>query len=266
LAHIAHILVLSSHYLAIRLPAEITLPHRDYPRSTIFNLSSSYQHGTTSFPGALSMGFGPDNRDRETQHTSRPRPLFVEKSLPILAKEDPVAHSFFLEGVTLLAYDIAWLCCTQGISIGDRNTFEDICNMGRNLYSLLIGNQLYNNQSGKAFPALSAASRSSNNVGHDGAPRSLAWLGRFSHGTAHSFLGSAEGMEFMRGFKLPSPLKLADKLKKKLVYENIPEWELLGDDDWAQDENNSDKRQDPGAGDKANIGEGTSGWTKLKMR
>src|SRR3569833_4227930 len=48
LAHITHILMLATHYLAIRLPAEVTLPHRVYPRSTFFCLASSYSHGEIS--------------------------------------------------------------------------------------------------------------------------------------------------------------------------------------------------------------------------
>lgn len=52
LSHIVHLLVLSTHYLAIRLPAEITLPHRDYPMPTIFPLDSSYKYSDVPFPGS----------------------------------------------------------------------------------------------------------------------------------------------------------------------------------------------------------------------
>ncbi|TDZ40125.1 Autophagy-related protein 14 [Colletotrichum trifolii] len=262
LSNIAHILALTSHYLSIRLPAEITLPHRDYPRPTIFNLASSYQHGDVPFPGTTVIpSFGSDQRDTKAQYVPRPRPLFVDKALPVLAKEDPATHSLFLEGVTLLAYDIAWACNTQGVSVGDRNSFEDVCHMGRNLYNLLIGQQLHSTQTGRIYPPAAAASPS---PGKHDAPeqqeigKAPSWMGRYSHGTAHAFLGGADGSEFVRTFKLPSPLKLADKLKKKLVSEvAVPEWEVLEDDAWTLEE-----------GDEAQnrTGTGTNGWTKVKNR
>lgn len=83
-------------------------------------------------------------------------------------------------------------------------------------------------------------------------------MGRYSHGTTHTFLGGAEGSDFVRSFKLPSPLKLADKLKKKLLSEvAVPEWEVLEDDAWALDDAESAQNR---------TGGGTNGWTKLKNR
>ncbi|KZL84693.1 hypothetical protein CI238_07869, partial [Colletotrichum incanum] len=261
LANIAHILALTSHYLSIRLPAEITLPHRDYPRPTIFNLASSYQHGEVPFPGTSTIpSFASEGRDSQPHYIPRPRPLFVDKALPVLAKEDPAAHSLLLEGVTLLAYDIAWACSTQGVFVGDRNSFEDVCHMGRNLYNLLIGQQLHSNQTGRLYPPATSSPATK----HDGPDqeelgKAPSWMGQYSHGTAYAFLGSAEGSEFVRSFKLPSPLKLADKLKKKLVSEvAVPEWEVLEDDAWAIDD---------GEGQAARAGGGgTNGWTKVKNR
>lgn len=75
-----------------------------------------------------------------------------------LAKEDPSTYSLFIEGVVLLAYNIAWACCTQGVPIGDKTSYEDVCNMGRNLYSLLIGNQLTNNPATRLAQALKKSS------------------------------------------------------------------------------------------------------------
>ncbi|KAK1597472.1 UV radiation resistance protein and autophagy-related subunit 14-domain-containing protein [Colletotrichum navitas] len=262
LANIAHILALTSHYLTIRLPAEITLPHRDYPRPTIFNLASSYQHGDVPFPGTSTIpSFASDERDSQPHYVPRPRPLFVDKALPILAKEDPATYSLFLEGVTLLAYDIAWACSTQGVFVGDRNSFEDVCHMGRNLYNLLIGQQLHSNHTGRLYPPTTpspAAKHETPDQEELGRPSS--WVGRYSHGTAYAFLGSAEGSEFVRSFKLPSPLKLADKLKKKLVSEvAVPEWEVLEDDAWAIDDGEGQMARAGGGG-------GTNGWTKVKTR
>ena len=106
LAHVAHIVTLVAHYLSVRLPAEVTLPHRDYPRPTIFNLASSYQHGPTPFHSGSGSGSGlmrplsssSLSRDADPRHLSRPRPLFIDKSLSQLSREDPAAYSFFLEG------------------------------------------------------------------------------------------------------------------------------------------------------------------------
>jgi len=255
LSHIAHILILASHYLALRLPAEINMPRSDHPRPTIYNLASSYRHadGEEQSLGNVKIkqsngddtrgnNRGPSDfgggRNRDLGNTSRPRPLFVDKPLPVLAKEDPSAHSFFLEGVTLLAYDIAWACMTQNVPIGDRGSFEDLCNMGRNLYNLLIGQQLHNTQTPKLYPPLSAPSGTSDGDDPDQTKTGLPppVMGRFSHGTTHTFLGSASGTEFIRSFKLPTPIKLADKLKKKLMSElTVPEWEVVENGDWEPD-------------------------------
>ncbi|KAL0935135.1 uncharacterized protein CTRU02_209726 [Colletotrichum truncatum] len=261
LANIAHIVALTSHYLSIRLPAEITLPHRDYPRPTIFNLASSYQHGDIPFPGtSVIPSFASDERDGQPHYVPRPRPLYVDKALPILAKEDPAAHSLFLEGVTLLAYDIAWACSTQGVSVGDKSSFEDVCHMGRNLYNLLIGQQLHSTQTGRIYPPVASLPAAKHDIPEqEEIGKTSSWMGRYSHGTAHTFLGGADGSEFIRGFKLPSPLKLADRLKKKLMTEvAVPEWEVLEDDAWAVEEGESTQNRTSGGGN--------NGWTKVKNR
>ena len=280
--------MLASHYLAVRLPAEVTLPHRDYPRPTVFNLSSSYKHGDVPFPGTAAMpNFGSDTRagEREAPQNPRPRPLFVDKPLPVLAKEDPSTYAFFIEGVTLLAYDIAWACSSQGVPVADKNSFDDVCHMGRNLYNLLIGQQLHNGRTAKIYPTISSNSDSnndSNNADLDEIGKAAALMGRYSHGTAKSHLGDAGGAEFVRGFKLPSPIKLADKLRKKLASDaTAPEWEVLEDDAWVLDDEDavlvgnhrrrdSDKRlagaEAAGEVNRTPSGAGTNGWTKLKSR
>lgn len=254
LAHIAHILMLASHYLAIRLPAEVTLPHRDYPRPTIFSVQSSYRHGDIFFPGSAMAQTAADTRsDGNNGHIPRPRPLFVDKPLPLLLKEDPSSYSLFLEGVTLLAYDIAWACSTQGVSIGDKNSYDEVCNIGQNLWRLLIGDQLHRKAVEPTFPSPVDSPRD------DDAQRTKAQIGRWSHGTTHSFLGGAEGTEYIRNFKLPSPIKLADRLKKKLSSEApMLEWEKIdGDEARAGDED---------VGEGANRTAGLNGWTKVKNR
>ncbi|KAH7001550.1 UV radiation resistance protein and autophagy-related subunit 14-domain-containing protein [Ilyonectria destructans] len=264
LGHVSHILMLTSHYLALRLPAAITLPHRDYPRPTIFTLSSSYKHGDTSFPSQTGVATpSSDARNPESQHVPRPRPLFIDKPLPQLAKEDPATFSYFIEGVTLLAYDIAWACSTQGVSIGDKTYFEDICNMGRNLHNLLIDQET---NSGNMFPIPSTPK--SQDAEDDDVQTN--WMGRFSHGTTFYFLGSAEGTEFAKNFKLPGPMKLADRLKKKLVSEApAPDWEVLEDDAWKIEDgpdNESNSTKDKSTEGKNSPHRGSSGWMKVKNR
>lgn len=241
LAHISHILMLASHYLAIRLPAEVTLPHRDYPKPTIFSLASSHRHGEVPFPGTVVLPPS-EPRDQNQRHVPRPRPLYIDRPLLALAKEDPSTYSLFIEGVVLLAYDIAWACCTQGVPIGDKTSYEDVCNMGRNLYNLLIGNQLTNNPAAR----LVQSPPSPDATGIPEPPESIKdqlggnakpMMGRYSHGTIRTFLGSAEGNEFTRSFKLPNPVKLADRLKKKMLSDaDGLDWEMLNDDAWAVEE------------------------------
>ncbi|KAK1837249.1 UV radiation resistance protein and autophagy-related subunit 14-domain-containing protein [Podospora conica] len=279
LCHMAHILVLACHYLAIRLPAEITLPHRDYPRPTIFSLASSYRHGDVGFPGSLSSdaGAGP------TGHSPRPRPLFIDKPLSTLAKEDASAYSLFLEGVALLAYDIAWACCAQGVSFGDKESYDDISNMGQNLWRLLIGDQVHRRSVEPTF------FRSSSPL--SGSPREeesmdmaklKTLMGRWSHGTTYLNLGSAEGVEFVRTFKILSPIKLVDRLKKRLSTDApMLEWETIEghEADGIHDGMESevlvrDPRMDSsmaatnagGTDGNPTKATGSSGWTKVKSR
>jgi len=216
LAHIAHILVLASHYLAIRLPGQITLPHRDYPRPTIFSLGSSYKYGDIPFPGsAASTQPSPSAGDGRVP---RPRPLFIDKPLSALARDDPSTYALFLEGVAILAYDIAWACCSQGVSFGDKDSYEDVSNMGQNLWRLLIGDQVHRRSVEPMFPVpLPHADSIPENEEDAEMTKPKSMIGRWSHGTAHAYLGSAGGTELIRGFKLMSPLKLVDRLKKRLL-------------------------------------------------
>ncbi|KAL2158477.1 hypothetical protein VTH06DRAFT_4243 [Thermothelomyces fergusii] len=300
-AHIAHILVLAARYLGLRLPAEITPPHADYPRPTVFSLASSYRHGQVPFPGSLTAQIpsaSGDGAERE-QHTPRPRPLFVDKPLTTLAREDPAAYKLFLEGAALLAYDVAWACCSQGVPIGDRDSYEDVCNIGQNLWRLLIGDQLRRRSVQPTFR--SALTPPAGSPGDDGGGRGemaspRPTVGRWSHTTLHSYLGGAEGAEFVRSFKIVSPLKLADRLKQRLSSEApMLEWEKIegdelddGFDDGVFVRGHGAGRPGPRRGDldaasvmtvrtagssdgaapesRPSAGRGTSGWTRLRSR
>lgn len=287
LSHIAHILVLSTHYLSLRLPAEITLPHRDYPLPTIFPLATSYKTPNVTFPGmtpAHSSSTSPStSRHGDIAPQHRPRPLYIDKPLPLLAKEDPSTYSAFLEGVTLLAYNIAWVCKSQGIAVGTNSTYEEVCLIGVNFFNLLVGTSPRPGPSGQNTPPQVPSAKGSEMEPKTEEHQRLT-MGRFSHGTSHTFLGSAEGQEFIRSWKLLSPIKLADRLKSQLLGELTgAEWELLDQKAWEIEEGDdegavlvtpkeriSDVPRTVG-GDDEDLGDeerkpGTSGWTKVKPR
>jgi hypothetical protein len=180
-----------------------------------------------------------DALERQYGHVPHPRPLFLDKPLPSFSKDESNNYTAFLEGVCLLAYNIVWLCRTQGIPVGDNsNSFDDFTYMGRNLYNLLNGSSLQRNLPGQ--PLIDANASSPSHIktataaaGHDDITKSAPKMGFWSHGTAHTSLNSTEGQEFIRSFKLPNPVKLADKLKARLAQEApVPEWELIEDDDF----------------------------------
>jgi hypothetical protein len=301
LSHTVHLLMLSTHYLAIRLPAEITLPHRDYPLPTIFPLASSYRHTDVPFPGASGQTSNTSpttSRHPELPSQPRPRPLFINKPLPLLATEDPSGYGLFLEGVTLLAYDVAWVCKSQGIPVGEDSSFEDVCNIGKNLYNLLLGSRPRPAPPSRVPSTQSTPTKGGRDTEAESEDRKnipVPSMGRYSHGAAHSFLGSADGTEFIRSWKLLSPMKLADRLKAKLMSEVAnAEWEVLDEDAWQVDDEMGDDgvvvgarregERAPGLGMQSFMsmrtvmdavemvgGEGerkpgTSGWTKLKPR
>lgn len=195
-------------------------------------------------------------RSAEAMLLPRPRPLFIDRALPKLAKEDPTGYALFIEGVALLAWDISWLCRTQGLHLGSES-WEDVCDIGRNLWQLLVAPEplLKALISEQANNDANTSATTHEKEGENGLrrTRSLPILGHFSHGSAHTFLGSSEGMEFMRTWKLPSPTKIADKLKSTLLGEMAnAEWELLGEEEW-EDEGGQGQKGDGEGGDKRDV-------------
>ncbi|KAF2806883.1 uncharacterized protein BDZ99DRAFT_500922 [Mytilinidion resinicola] len=234
---VAQLVVQISHYLTVRLPAEITLAHRDYPLPTIFSPSSSYQSRDVPFPGSTptaSTSNSPDASRNFEHHRPLPHPrtLFIDRPLMDLATQDPQAYAMFLEGVSLLAYDVAWLCRTQGMQ-DEFNDWEDVCSMGKNLFRLLLeqGHRPETTRNDSLREPTSGAGRSQTGTPTQPSKASVKF-GEFSHGTSHSFLGAAENAGYLRGWKLTPP-KIVDSLKAMLLADQqVQGWEVLDQKEW----------------------------------
>lgn len=152
-------------------------------------------------------------------------------------------YNLFLEGATLLAWNISWLCRTQGINLGS-DSWEDVCDIGKNLWQLLVASPAQASTLTRAFAGrdVQAKLKAANDSPRTTIQRtkSFPMLGHYSHGTVHSFLGASEGMQFMRTWKLPTFTKVVDKLKSTLLGEiATAEWELLDKTEW------DDEAQEP---------------------
>ncbi|KAJ5779060.1 hypothetical protein N7457_006780 [Penicillium paradoxum] len=281
LANIAHLLIIVSHYLSLRLPAEITLPHKNYPVPTIYTPLASYR----SRNGHNRTDYQSSNLTKTADlATPRPRPLFIDKPLPRLAKEDPATYAFFLEGATLLAWNVAWLCRTQGINLSS-DSWEEVCDIGKGLWQLLVAPPP---STLRAFAGRDTQKRPVKDSPKTTIQRTTSFpmLGHYSHGTAHSFLGASEGVEFMRMWKLPTPTKMVDNLKSNLLGEMASaEWELLEEKEWDDTVNHHSVQSHQSIVPSASTqttrtsstrfsgknqgnekGKGTKGWTKLGSR
>ena len=303
LIHIANLVHLASHHLSLKPPAQIILPQSEYPHPTILSPTASYTASHLSYPGSTpsqSSHTSPTasrHIDRRTQ--PRARPLFLKKKLSTLAKDDPLAYAHFVEGITLLAWDIAWLCKTQGIDIG-RESWEDICPVGKNLWQLLFSPPTHppisRETSGRIIPLRAPLSTTTTaNKVQPAGDTSTIHPGFFSHGTNYGYLAAAAGNEYMRDWKLQNPVKVIDKVKAMLLADRTgAEWEILEGNEWegADAEPNTINGEPVGQlarieetgilvkpvddvaigkeGDRGERedekGKGASGWTKLKNR
>ena len=263
------LLVLCSHYLHVRLPAEITLPHKDYPLPTILHPQSSYTAREIPFPGSSTSHSSNNTPDGSLTFDQRPLPkprtLFIDREMPKLAKEDPAAYSMFVEGISLLAWDIAWLCRSQGLLT--LNTWEEVCPFGRNLWQLLTASSRpikgkSVEQGNFTLPDLS--------------------LGHLSHGTSHSFLGAADAAMHMRAWSLRSPVKTLDRVKAHLQADlSRLEWEVLDEREWDEAAQRADEEavlvgasrktevegiNGKGVAEQNEKRKGVARWMKLRSR
>lgn len=213
LDNIARLVNLSAHYLSVRLPAEIILPHEDFPRVVVMPEKSSYKFKNLPFPGISGSSSSSPAASRVLdKNLPRPRPLWLDRPLAQLMKEDSKAFGMYIEGVTLLAWDLAWLCRSQGFD--HINTFEDFCNIGKNLWYLLVTQH--------------RRSRSTKDQ--------TSTLGVFSHGSAQNNLSSAAGVEMMKDWSLGSSARIGDKVKKALSAEiSGADWDFLDEREWDEE-------------------------------
>ena len=296
--NLAHLVYLVAHYLSLRLPAEIRLPHRDHPLPTIFPPGSSYTAREVtdlgSAPFHSSSNSPSSSRTGDQSPRPRPRPLHLDRKLPALAKEDPVTYALFVEGITLLAWDIAWVCKSQGLDVS-LGSWEEVCALGQNLWQLLIAAPPSWHRSSpspgplsKPVPARDSPSRPALSTNAPTTTHSTpseparapppVQLGHFSHGTGHSFLGAAEGAEYMHQWRLHSSAKVIEKVKAMLLSERTgAEWEILDGTEWKEegkdgDGKEADDHREMDIAEEAVVvkgkgkAKGTSGWMKLKSR
>ena len=306
LAALARLVVLVAFYLGIRLPAEITLPHRDYPLATITHPATSYLSTKVPFPGSgsnVSLSSSPSSSKHEAKALSKPRPLFFgsyrQEQVYEVARKDPKAYVYFLEALSLLAWDVNWLGYSQGFVFG-KGSWEDACDIGRNLWQLIFSptssaglSKLQSNGEARqrqTAPDNSPAQASSTSKSGFGK------LGSQSHDSAHSFLGAVSCKEQARPLKLSKYTMIFDPLRKALEVEfKNADWILLGGEEYDDGEerfttSNAVNLRQPDmsgnhydqirgvvkASESANRtgdpspsgprGKGNSGWTVLKNR
>lgn len=286
------------HYLGIRLPAELVLPSSEWPFATIFSLSSSYlalsdQERTAifqrmyNFPSPSASRHLSASRHSEgksgaalRKNLPRPRPLYFDKKLIQIARDDPALYSLQVEGLALFAWDIAWLCRTQGVVVAQEN-WADICAVGQNLWSLLMIASSRNHSTEQNVPSSlplmgDAVQRSASALNtlqaiSNNSIRIEPKFGFLSHATSHSFLRSAlttpsysnvihsptpsipvaNNDEFgTSAWKYASPTRFIEKLKATLLNDiSGLEWELLDGETGSPEGDKTGSRALGGVGD-----------------
>lgn len=219
LDNICHLLGVWCHYLSIRLPAEIILPHSDFPHAAILSEKSSYKASNIPYPATLASHPSSPSASRflqEQRQLPRPRLLHLDRPLSRLYKEDNKTFAMFVEGVVMLAWDIAWLCRSQGVTT--INGFDDVCDIGRNIWLLAHAQQHHRRdreQEGKSRAVKQAG------------------FGSFSHSNLRYCLVGNEGAAIMQDWRLSQPHRLVDKLRNHLILEITgAEWDVLDEDDF----------------------------------
>lgn len=220
LSNICRLLITCCHYLSVRLPAEIIPPHVNCPHPIIFSVQSSYS--------GIELPFAPSGPSSNTstqspsasRTLSKLRILHLDKPLVRLAKEDPSRYNLFVEGISLLAWDIAWLCRSQGITT--INSWEDVCQAGKNLFLLLRAQPTMTTNHG----VLDAEDQKPS--GPLAPP-----FGELSHAAVTTNIEGPVGFALLRGWRFASPYRLIDHVKSHLLTDmSGAEWELIAEEEW----------------------------------
>lgn len=290
LDNVCQLLGLICHNLSVRLPAEILLPINGSMHAAILPMDSSYKFPilpTTSYSSASSS---PEVSRllQQKSELSRPRPLTIDRPFPQLQREDPKAAAFFREGVVLLAYDIAWLCRSQGVDI--KSTFEDICELGRNLYELIPRSD---NRRRPPLNRNATAATTKTEATDTSTPETPVTFGSLSHNSARYSLAGPYGNALFGSTSdwNISIHKLTDQLKTYLRREaQRAEWDIIEQNEW--DEELEDERpvfvggarrvheskgpamsvmtvkpsDDEALPHSPDVVRGQSGWTKVRGR
>ena len=128
------------------------------------------------------------------------------------------------------------------------SSWEEVCAMGKNLWHLLLAPPSrplgLREISSKISPQKATNAHIPNTSDHPPAAdttKDVPTLGHFSHGTAYGFLASASGAEYMREWRLQSPVKVIEKVKAMLLAERTgAEWEILEGNEWEEEEGQAD--------------------------
>ncbi|KAK0889630.1 hypothetical protein LTR02_015306 [Friedmanniomyces endolithicus] len=272
------------HYLSVRLPAEIVLPHNGIPHARMLSEKYSYKLSNTPHPSMQSSQVAETaSSAQRPDRSGRPRPLYLALPLAKLLKEDPNAFQMFVEAATYLAYDIAWLCKSQGL---DKITsFEDVCAIGKNVCNLFLAQE-------QARPPLNRNISSATTRKDRARPLTTApaiRLGAYSHASAHHSTSSAVAAELFRNWRIPPVIRLTDALKAHLVNEiSGAEWDYMSGEEWNEERQDEmpvliggartsiDRAEEPtvsvmsitpndGAGEDGGK-KGSSGWMKVRGR
>ena len=217
------------------------LPTSTYPFPTILSPNVSYTGIPPSLPGTDPSQSTHVNstasRQPDQRTPPRARPLFLKKKLSALYKDEARAYAYLVEGMTLLAWDIAWLCKTQGMDIG-RGSWEEVGAMGRNLWTFLLSpdSAVMSITSSKHDTAPAKDNKAAIvrkgglNAGFAPTP------GLFSHDSAYGFLAAFPASEYMHDWRLLNPIKVMDRMKAMLLAERTgAEWEVVEDGEWQEE-------------------------------
>jgi len=214
LSHLSHLLLLTAHYLSLKLPNEILLPTQSHP--------------FTQIRGTLNA-----------RHTVT-RPLSLPAPLSTLSRDNPASHTKFIEGISLLAINVAYTCFTQGLEIND---VDAVCAPGANLWSLLVSRDT-------PVPA----------------------FGRMSHGSCLGNLATAGRVVGMARFRVGFK-SVVEKVRNTLQGETIvADWDLVGDvvggggggGGNAAVGGNADREVDGEDGGKGGREGRMPGWTRIR--